>query len=33
MMQGLDPEEGDETADEETVNNSETEDIEADQTY
>lgn len=33
-MQGLEPEDGDDTADEEgTLNNSETEDIEADQEY
>ena len=33
LMQGLDPEDGDDTADEEGINNSETEDIEADQEY
>ena len=33
MMQGLEPEDGDETADDETINNSETDEVEGDQGY
>ena len=33
MMQGLEPEDGDETVDDETINNSETDEVEGDQGY
>lgn len=33
MMQGLEPEDGDETVDDDTINNSETDEVEGDQGY